>query len=213
MPDNNDNSSSPSYQSVLNKYSSKSKTSEAPPLPPPLQKPINTVPSKPPSEPEKITPLQQTPPLEQPKTTPSPLNIKPPPPLSTSVPPVSKPLSSPPPPPLQKPTIAPPPDLEETTSSPNKPDIFKYIFLLSLLIFLSVAGYIIFTIISGQQTATPSLKSTPTPTTLPAPSNQVCRLNDQEYQIGQSFPAADDCNTCTCQPDLIISCTDKNCDQ
>jgi hypothetical protein len=39
----------------------------------------------------------------------------------------------------------------------------------------------------------------------------VCRQGDQIYQTGDSFPATDGCNTCTCQNSGTIACTNLGC--
>jgi hypothetical protein len=39
----------------------------------------------------------------------------------------------------------------------------------------------------------------------------ACGYEGQRYEAGQSFPAADGCNTCTCELDGSISCTEIAC--
>ena len=44
--------------------------------------------------------------------------------------------------------------------------------------------------------------------------NQVdgsCQLGNQSYDVGDSFTAPDGCNTCTCEPDGAIACTEIAC--
>lgn len=113
-----------------------------------------------------------------------------------------------PPPGPQPPLLA---NSEKTNTSP----LPKIMFFVSLLIFLSVISTIVFRIFSKQQNP---LFSAPTPTsvnsapvTVPSVSEEFCLINGQNYSIGQSFPANDNCNFCTCQPDLIISCTQLDC--
>jgi hypothetical protein len=61
----------------------------------------------------------------------------------------------------------------------------------------------------GSQNNPPALVSPEvTPTLKPSES---CQVNDKSYSIGQTFTAADGCNTCTCLEDLTISCTQKDC--
>jgi hypothetical protein len=43
------------------------------------------------------------------------------------------------------------------------------------------------------------------------PPEQGCAYQGQSYPIGASFPAADGCNTCSCQPDFSIACTEIGC--
>jgi hypothetical protein len=117
----------------------------------------------------------------------------------------------PPTPPSASPII--PPVSKPTVSKPKGNNFFKFLFFFSLLIFLGVCGAILFTMISANQNGakTPS----PTPTSQnpsPTVSPGVCRVNEQTYQVGQSFWAADGCNTCTCNADLTIACTQKACE-
>ncbi|MDP4010237.1 MAG: hypothetical protein Q8P53_04630 [Candidatus Shapirobacteria bacterium] len=120
----------------------------------------------------------------------------------------------------QEPTRAPPaPPFPPTPNYPQKtPDstnIFKYIFFASLIIFLAIYSFIAFTLIKKPSTTStttnatlPTSPATPSPTSIPT---QVCALNDKNYEVGESFTAADGCNTCTCSEDLSISCTEKVC--
>ena len=127
----------------------------------------------------------------------------PPPPI------VPEPALLVPPPPVVEST--PPPVSASVVSRPKQSNFFKILFFISLLIFLSVCGAILFTIISANQNGA---KPTPTPvsqTPTPTISTNVCQLNDKTYPVGQSFWAADSCNTCTCTADLTIVCTQKAC--
>ncbi len=94
---------------------------------------------------------------------------------------------------------------------------FKNIFFISLFIFLVILGSIILSFYQQSQTFDQTIRPTPTPfkttQSSPSPAKFSCLLNDKHYQIGESFPSADDCNTCTCLPDLIISCTNTDCGQ
>lgn len=38
-----------------------------------------------------------------------------------------------------------------------------------------------------------------------------CRVDGREYEVGERFPAADGCNTCTCEEDGRIACTEIAC--
>lgn len=38
-----------------------------------------------------------------------------------------------------------------------------------------------------------------------------CNYKGQTYNVGQKFPAGDDCNTCTCESNGRVSCTEKTC--
>ena len=41
--------------------------------------------------------------------------------------------------------------------------------------------------------------------------NDMCSYNGEEYEIGEKFPAGDDCNDCFCEKGGIVSCTEKAC--
>ena len=143
--------------------------------------------------------------------------------LQTSDPqPVAPPVTTTPPLLPPSPTIAPSPTPPPTTSGTLPPpittpipaanNIFKYFFYLSLLIFLGVSGTIAYTILKSSNGPTvPSVAdNTPVPT-IPTTTQKYCETNDKKVQIGESFPAADSCNTCTCSEDLTISCTEIDC--
>jgi len=104
------------------------------------------------------------------------------------------------------------------TSSPTPPpskkiDFIKIIFYLSLVSFLFVCLYGVYSFLQNPNGQSFFSSPTPTvaPTSTPTPAT-ACTLNDQQYPINTSFPAADGCNTCTCTPDLHISCTTVTCD-
>ena len=106
---------------------------------------------------------------------------------------------------------------EKSISSKNP---FKFIFFVSLFIFLVILGSIILSFYQQSQTDGQSLVPTTIPTAISPtqpedsfPAGSFCLLNDEQYEINQSFPAADGCNTCTCLPSLIISCTNDDCNQ
>lgn len=130
---------------------------------------------------------------------------EPPPPL-----PVDPIVSDPPP------VLIPTPEVitgQSITASPPR-NVFKYIFFLSLLVFMGVSSALVYTLFNSPATPPPTSLPSPQPILEPGPtiSSAVCELNDQRYLVGDSFPAADNCNTCICQPDLTISCTEKTCD-
>lgn len=117
-----------------------------------------------------------------------------------------------------------PPVVVDQPSTPQAPrhgraqkstSIFKYLFFISLIIFLTVTALVVYTLLNQQQNL-PFLPKTPTPVPTvtqasPTSPSSACELNDQIFPVGQSFPAADGCNTCTCQSDLTISCTQDDC--
>jgi hypothetical protein len=40
---------------------------------------------------------------------------------------------------------------------------------------------------------------------------ETCTYGDEQYSIGESFPADDGCNTCSCQEDGTVGCTAMGC--
>ncbi|PIU73804.1 hypothetical protein COS78_00320 [Candidatus Shapirobacteria bacterium CG06_land_8_20_14_3_00_40_12] len=113
-------------------------------------------------------------------------------------------------PPLPPEVLSPPPEIiSPPVSPPSSPLFFKILFYFSLLTFLAVVAAIVYSFSKSQP---PSSVSSPTPIPTETKSNPVCELNDKTYQIGESFPAADGCNTCACQPDQLIICTEIACE-
>jgi len=116
---------------------------------------------------------------------------------------------------ITPPIISSPPP--ETHSSYEMPipsrhgGFFKYLFYITLIIFLGVCGTIVYTVFFSGQKFTNPFKPSPTSVPVSTVSDQVCRLNDRNYAVGESFAAADGCNTCTCNQDLTIDCTDQPC--
>ncbi len=133
-----------------------------------------------------------------------------PPPEVPSPPPTPKlPPQSVPEPIIPTPEIIPPLLPDEALAKAGSSLFFKILFYFSLLIFLAVVTAIVYSFSKSQpSTAIPS----PTPVPTETQSVTVCELNDQTYQIGESFPAADGCNTCACQPDQLIICTEIACE-
>lgn len=132
---------------------------------------------------------------------------------------------------LNLPPSASPPTAESTISvsidslndfspKPVSNNIFKYLFFISLLIFLGVFGGIIYSVFFSS----PDLSNTNVNNSVPSSSDLVsdpapivsqvssCQVNDRSYPVGESFPADDGCNTCVCSEDLTISCTEKSCE-
>lgn len=109
------------------------------------------------------------------------------------------------------------------------PKFFQYLFFISLIIFIIVAGLNIYNLLNLQKennsknipipTQPISINIAPTePISSPAPlstssadQSNVCELNDKQYQVGESFPAIDGCNTCVCMENLAITCSAKEC--
>jgi len=107
--------------------------------------------------------------------------------------------------------------LADDTSSANPvppvksgPNFFKIFFVFSLLAFLAIGGILIYSLFFTPNSQTASNKSTVNPT--PTVSNGVfCDLNNKRYSQGESFPSADGCNTCSCESQDVITCTEKAC--
>ena len=105
------------------------------------------------------------------------------------------------------------------SSSPSQPSLFKYLFYLSFIVFLCVAaglGWTMYKLNGLKGTKSTSLIPTITSVTSSTPTSALvatagCDLNENHYAVGQNFPAADGCNTCTCGVNLTIDCTQKDC--
>lgn len=151
---------------------------------------------------------------------PSPQNHNPEPP-SQSPPIVNIPPNTPQSPPPSTSVVPPPPTNPTTPSSYSVPlapplNFFKLTFYISLIIFLAVFGYLGYKIYLGEvtinfasnQASNVSIK----PTAIPTPVLANCFLNDQTLRQGDTFPATDGCNTCTCNSDATITCTDEACE-
>jgi hypothetical protein len=104
------------------------------------------------------------------------------------------------------------------SEKPPQNNIFKIIFIISLIIFVLTATILAFVYFKNQNNSTTSTstnyvpqnnsasQNTPTPTI-----TGTCFLNDKTYQIGDSFAASDGCNICTCKSQNNISCSDNQC--
>lgn len=127
-----------------------------------------------------------------------------------------------PPPVSNVPPLSPPPN--DNNKPPSGGGFFKALFFLSLFVFLSVAAANIYSLATNQAIPIPFLNflgqekqeeviEVPIPTDTPLlEQNKSCLLNGTEYTIGQSFIAADGCNTCTCDESSEIVCTEMACD-
>lgn len=103
-------------------------------------------------------------------------------------------------------------------SNPDNPktsNFLKVIFTFSLIIFIAIAvglAYFIFNPVSKiNLDFSKKPIETSTPSGIPAQTDVVCELNGFIYNLNQSFPSADGCNTCTCVSANNITCTEKNC--
>lgn len=103
-------------------------------------------------------------------------------------------------------------------SNPDNPktsNFLKVIFTFSLIIFIAIAvglAYFIFNPVSKiNLDFSKKPIETSTPSGIPAQTDVVCELNGFIYNLNQSFPSADGCNTCTCVSANNITCTEKDC--
>lgn len=152
----------------------------------------------------------ETPPIPDPESQPV-AEVPPAPPQ-----PELKPQSQPEVPIVTAPPIPPATPVEEPAtpplvSRPKENKFFKYLFFFSLIILLIVLASVVISLINSQK-ALENSNNAPTaalsPTTNP---RDYCLLNDQRYPVNQTFTATDGCNTCTCNADLTISCTELSC--
>jgi len=103
-------------------------------------------------------------------------------------------------------------DKDSSSDEKSGPNIAKIFFIFSLVVFLSVLGLIAYNLFKDQSSLPTSELPPPlltSPTQVPPGS---CVLNDKVYEFGQSFSAADGCNTCTCTEDQKIACTEMACE-
>lgn len=113
-------------------------------------------------------------------------------------------------------SLPPMPVFESIAPVASKPpsNIFKYLFFISLLIFLGVLGTIVYTLFVAKPMSTSPVTTNPAVVEVVTPTSfeKFCEANGQKFKIGENFSAADGCNTCSCGPDLTIACTLKACD-
>lgn len=94
--------------------------------------------------------------------------------------------------------------------------IFKIIFIISLIIFILVSSALAFVYFQSQKTQKANNSNDSSFDTVqtanPTETQKgTCMLNDKTYKIGESFIAADGCNSCTCSTQDMITCTEKSC--
>lgn len=188
------------YQDILDRYS----------------KELASVPAEPAAPAEPAEPAASVANEVAPEVAPpEPIVVSPEPapaPPAPSVPPIPE---APALPPVTVPTtpasiITPVFDPPLVVTPPKKNNFFKILFFISLIIFIGVAVTVAYTLYSRGQLpitgSTPKISTTPT-----LDQNKICQLNDKQYQVGEGFPSADGCNTCSCSSDLTIVCTEKAC--
>ena len=102
------------------------------------------------------------------------------------------------------------PTLSDFGIAPKPPqnNIFKIFFIIALIIFVLVATDFAFVYFKSKQTTEPTTTTNTLPTSVPT---GICTLNDKTYNVGDSFIAADNCNTCTCNSANVINCTSNKC--
>jgi len=118
---------------------------------------------------------------------------------------------------LENENLPPTPTVTDSDIFPKPPqnNLFKIIFIISLIIFILTATVLAFIYFKNKnnQKSSSTINNQSSTTNNPAPTNSLdtCFVNDKTYQIGESFGTADGCNTCTCKTQNNISCTDKEC--
>jgi len=94
----------------------------------------------------------------------------------------------------------------------SKTNIFQILLVLSLIIFLIVVSAVVYFVFFNK-TASDNSDNSIIETITPTPISSVtCTLNDKTYKVGESFPSADGCNTCSCTEDSSIVCTSMACE-
>lgn len=101
---------------------------------------------------------------------------------------------------------------------PDKPKtsrFLKTLFIFSLITFIAISAALAYFYFNPTSKIKLDFSKkpteTPTPSGIPTQSDIVCELNGFVYNLNQSFPAADGCNTCTCVSADNIKCTDNLC--
>lgn len=101
------------------------------------------------------------------------------------------------------------PDESVTPIENNSSNLPKILFFVSLFIFIGIIGALAYFLTSNSK-STDTSDSTPTIT--PTVSKAACTINGFSLGIGESFKAADGCNTCSCTAPNVIACTEMACD-
>lgn len=98
-----------------------------------------------------------------------------------------------------------------SSDNPKVSKVIKTLFILSLIILLGIVGNFVYFFTKPGFKENSNKKTDSNPIPVLTESGVTCELNGFIYKEGQSFPSADDCNTCTCKPSGEISCTEKEC--
>lgn len=94
----------------------------------------------------------------------------------------------------------------------SQTNLFKNLFIIVLflnIIVFSIAGLVYYKTNQNKSNLTPDNSALQNQT--PEVSN-TCLLNDITYQVNESFPSDDGCNTCSCTETGDVVCTEKACD-
>lgn len=91
----------------------------------------------------------------------------------------------------------------------NSSNIPKILFFVSLFIFIGIISTLVYFLTSGSK-STDTTK--PIPTVSPTSTEVACSINGLSLGIGESFKAADGCNTCSCTAPDVIACTEMACE-
>lgn len=109
----------------------------------------------------------------------------------------------------------------ETVKPKNKMNIFKFLFFVSLFLFLAVLAMIALVFVNNNNQVSnnnnivstvisPTPEITPIPTSVPATASS-CLVNGKQYAARETFASEDGCNTCACTSDFQVVCTEKAC--
>jgi hypothetical protein len=98
-------------------------------------------------------------------------------------------------------------------SKPQNNNTFKILFFVALFIFLSVSVAVAYTVIKDNKDKAVDKNINTVVDNQDNTSELVTciGLDNKNYKQGDSFPAADECNTCVCNPDGNITCSNQTC--
>jgi hypothetical protein len=111
----------------------------------------------------------------------------------------------------------------EIVKPKSKMNIFKFLFFVSLFLFLAVLAMIALVFINNNNQVSntnnsnnistvisPTPEITSIPTSAPATASS-CLVNGKQYTARETFISEDGCNTCACTSDFQVVCTEKAC--
>ncbi|MFA6250640.1 MAG: hypothetical protein WC686_04005 [Candidatus Shapirobacteria bacterium] len=116
---------------------------------------------------------------------------------------------------LSPPTGSQPPVLIANSSQEKpKPDIFKYLFVISVILFIAVVLANVIVLYNSQSKIYSPVKDTPQEVPSSTQSQDTsCVLNDIKYSVNQQFVADDGCSLCRCLEDMSVVCDDRDCQE